>query len=258
MKKCSTSDIDKVLEYIGDDYARCPYLYVDVVKYGLTSENVELWVSNGDKIDAIVLRYYNGAHLYSRNNTFDPLDITATLTSFYPQMICGMQETIDVIWPYIQGYEIEVGQVLILKHYTGKYNEDAYKASREDYRDIAGLLATDEVMGKPYGFDLLYKQLLERYDDGFGRSWVKRDDRGVVANSATYAEVSDLAIVSGGIVRPDKRGMGEYSRQLGSLCKDLISEGKSVISFAYGGSAEQAHYSVGFEKAGDWAKLIRA
>lgn len=257
MKECK--DIDKLLDYIGNDYGKCAYLYIDLVKYGIDNENIDVWCQEdeGGVISAVLLRYYNGMHLYSKEANYDSESVAEIVCGIMPAMLCGMRETVKHLESYLKEYKVELGHVLQLKNYTGKYNEGSKKAKRDDYRAIASLLAEDEIMGGPYGFDLLYKQLLERYDEGFGRSWFKEDEHGIVANSATYAELENIAVVSGGIVRPDCRGKGEYSRQLGSLCRDLISEGKEVISYAYGGSAEGAHYSVGFEKIGVWEKLLK-
>jgi ABC-type transporter Mla MlaB component len=116
-----------------------------------------------------------------------------------------------------------------LEEYNGIAGDDVYLASREELKEVAQLLAEDEELGGPYGFDLLYKQLLERYDDGFGRSWIRKDETGVISHSATYAENEDLAVISGSIVRPDHRGRGEFAGQLGATCRDLHNEGKEVI-----------------------------
>ena len=260
MIKCEKKDLPAILSYIGNDYGKCAYLYIDLKKYGIDHPEVEIWYQpdeNG-KICLIMLRYYNGMHAFSQTGAFDAADAANLASGIAPAMLCGMEQTIDPIAPYLaDAYEPEIGHVLRLAHYNGKHNPDAYKAGKEDYADIARLLSEDEVMGGPYGYELLYRQLIERFEEGFGRSWVLRDEKGVAANSATYAELSDIAVVSGGIVRPDRRGEGLYSKQIGSLCRDLTSEGKEVISYAYGGSAEGAHYSVGFEKLGIWKKLIR-
>ena len=142
-----------------------------------------------------------------------------------------------------------------LNKYTGIHDEKATRATREELGEIVDLLMTDEVMGGPYTRDLLYKQFLERYDTGFGRSYIRRNEEGIrFAHSGTYAELSDIAGISGGIVDPKYRCHGEYARLLGSVCGSLVEEGKTVISYYYKVAA-WSHKQVGFEELGDWAKL---
>ena len=257
MIKCSVQDSDALLNYIGTDYDKCAYLYIDFKKYGLENENVEMWkqLDTEGNIRIIALRYYNGMHLFSKENVFDATDVKALIETVRPSLVCGMKETLSRFENQIQGYTYEYGKVLKLGSYSGIANPEVHRANREDLKDIVELLMTDEEMGGPYTFDLLYKQYCERFDDGFGRSWVRKDEKGVVSHCATYAELDDLAVISGGIVRMDYRGTGQYPGQLGAMCKDLYEEGKCVISYYYGG-AKSAHKAVGFEILGDWEKLI--
>ena len=50
------------------------------------------------------------------------------------------------------------------------------------------------------------------------------------------------------------RKNGEYARILGSVCKELWEEHKTVISYYYKVAA-WSHKKVGFEELGEWAKL---
>ena len=257
MKKCTKSDIDSVLNYIGDDYARCAYLYIDLKKYGVEDENVSLWVEDeSGEIKAVILQYYNGMHIYSRTNNYNCESVINLITERQPALVCGMKETIDLLVGQVAGYAPEYGKVLRLGNYSGIAGEEVRLAKREELKEIVELLMTDEEMGGPYTFDLLYHQYLERFDTGFGRNWVRMDEKGVVSHCATYAEIDNLAVISGGIVREDYRGTGQYPGQLGKMCGDLYSEGKEVVSYYYGG-AKTAHKVVGFDILGEWAKLIR-
>jgi len=259
INKCNKADEKRILEYIGSDYGKCAYLYIDLKKYGFDNENVHLWVDEDEnnKINAVVLKYYNGMHIFSREQDFDAEKVAELVKETEPSLVCGMKETIDLVAPYVnEDYKPEYGKVLRLEEYTGICNEAVFRAKKEDLKAIVELLMTDEEMGGPYTFDMLYGQFVERFDDGFGRNWVRMDEKGVVSHCATYAELDDIAVISGGIVRMDYRGKGEYPGQLGAMCKDLYNEGKEVISYYYGG-AKSAHKAVGFKILGDWAKLIR-
>lgn len=257
MIQCEEKDKQIILDYIGKDYGKCAYLYIDLKKYGLNNPHVRAWYQPDGKggIAAVALQYYLGFHVYSRDGRFNPEDIASLIEKNRPTLVCGMKETIDMIAPFAGGYTPEYGKVLRLGRYSGIAGENVHRAKREDIKEIAQLLAEDEEMGGPYGFEALYDQLLERFDEGFGRNWLRRDEKGVVSHCATYAELDDVAVISGGIVRLDYRGKGEYPGQLGAMCRDLYNEGKEVISYYYGG-AKTAHKAVGFDILGDWGKLI--
>ena len=257
MIKCVLSDEAQILAYIGQDFAKCAYLYIDLKKYGMTDENVEVWkqLNQQGDICIIALRYYNGMHLFSRDNVFDLTDVKELILNIKPSLVCGMKDTIGQFENQVPGYISEYGKVLKLGKYSGIANPEVHRATREELKEIVELLMTDEEMGGPYTFDLLYKQFCERFDSGFGRNWLRRDQKGVVSHCATYAELEDLAVISGGIVRLDYRGKGQYPGQLGAMCKDLYEEGKCVISYYYGG-AKTAHKLVGFDILGEWGKLI--
>lgn len=260
IERCGKADEKTIFDYIGKDYGKCAYLYIDLKKYGFDNEHVSVWksIDNDQRtMDGIVLQYYNGMHVFSRENRFDPEPVAALISERKPALVCGMKEILDRLAPLVaEEYESEEGKVLRLGDYTGIYNPEVKNVKREELEAVVKLLMTDEEMGGPYTFELLYNQFVERFDTGFGRNWARWDDKGVVSHCATYAELDDIAVISGGIVREDYRGKGQYPGQLGAMCKVLHEEGKEVISYYYGG-AKSAHKAVGFEILGDWKKLIR-
>ena len=54
--KLGTNDIKYVLDYIGDDYLQCCYMYMDILKCGVENDGLGLWIS-GEK-EAIRCAYY--------------------------------------------------------------------------------------------------------------------------------------------------------------------------------------------------------
>lgn len=259
MEICKKEDMKKVFDYIGEDYDKCAYLYIDLKKYGIEDENINVWYqkNNDGEIAVIALMYYNGMHVFSRQNVFDVDDLAEFVLEKQPALVCGMSDTVDLIKEACsKDYIPEYGKVLKLEKYSGIDNDEVRPATREEIAEITELLMTDEEMGGPYTYDLLYNQLLERFDTGFGRNWLRRDEKGIVSHCATYAEIDDICVISGGIVRDDYRGTGQYPGQLGAMTRDIVKDGKKIISYYYGG-AKTAHKVVGYVILGDWAKLIR-
>ena len=260
MLRCTEQDNKRILEYIGNDYGKCLYLYIDFKKYGLSNENVHMWwqLDNKEEIRIIALKYYSGMHLYTKNNEFDVQDVAELIRSESPSMICAMKETVDKVSSELEDYSQEVGIVLHLDEYKNIFDPHVYAASFDELREIADVLSEDEALGKPYENDLLYQQLAERYQEKFGRNYLLRNEENkIISHVATYAELGNIAIVSGGFVVPEYRGQGQYANILGSMCKYLLDEGKSVYSYHYD-AGQSAHRNVGFKKIGDWAKLVKA
>lgn len=256
--KCNKSDEKRILEYIGKDYGKCAYLYIDLMKYGFDNENVRLWMDvEGDEIKLVVLNYYTGVHLFSRENEFDVDGIVEVLEEIKPSLICGMSYTIEKVREKMTGYEYEEGVVGQLRDIADIDTEGCYKASLDEIKELAAVLAEDDALGKPYGFDLLYKQLAERYQENFGRNFIYRENGKIVATASTYAEEAGLSVISGVFTDIECRGKGLSKKVLAAICKDLKADGFDVMSYYYIPSAHKVHNFVGFEDLGIWAKLIR-
>lgn len=259
MIKCGSDQKQATLDYIGNDYGKCLYLYVDLLKYGLENENVHLWQQKDENgnICLIMLQYYTGVHLYSKDGYFDVQDVVDELNRIKPSMICGMETTIKQVESYIDGYEMETGLVGRLEALNDYSVKDCIRADISELAELAGVLAEDEALGKPYGYDLLYKQLYERYTEKFGRNYIYRNNGKIIATASTYAEMNKVAVISGVFVAPEWRGKGLSKKILSAICKELWSQNFDVYSYYYIESAHRMHKSVGFGDLGNWAKLVR-
>ena len=43
LKRVEQSDVELIKEYIGNEYDKCLYLYLDFIKYGLSNPNLKFW-----------------------------------------------------------------------------------------------------------------------------------------------------------------------------------------------------------------------
>ena len=258
MIRCTEENRKEILDYIGKDYGQCLYLYVDLLKYGFKNPNIRVWwQKNDNEIKVLVLQYYTGVHVFSKNKEFDEADVVTVLKEINPSMICGMEQTLKKISHFFEDYKMEIGLVGQLMCYKDLGNQECYKADESEIHELAQLLSEDEALGGPYGFELLYAQLLERKKENFGRNYIYRVDGEIVATASTYAEQGGVAVISGVLVRPDFRGKGLSKRVLSAVCKELLEDGFDVFSYYYIESAKRMHSSVGFETIGNWAKLVK-
>lgn len=258
---CSEAEKQQILHYIGKDYGKCLYIYIDLCKYRLEGNpNFYAWVQRDSEqnITAVITEYYKGIQVYSRDVDLDAREIAEFLSGKRPHIILGMKESIDKIREFMPGYEEELGTVGQVTKVSYPAFPEVYSAQLDEIEEIARLIAKDEGIGKPYGFDSLFQQYMERKKENFGRNYILRDDqtKEIVCHAGTYAELPDLAVVGGVMTAPKYRGKGFSKGTLAALCRDLLQEGKDVFSFYYIPSALKMHTGVGFQKLGTWAKLV--
>lgn len=256
---CNQNDLDEILNFIGKRYGECLYLYLDMLKYGFEDDNVHLWCQKKDnQINLITLQYYTGMHVFTKDlSAIDINDLLDLIHKRNPTMICGMGPIIKSLRNHLDGFEMEVGYVGQLKELKSMSSDNCYLATKEDLKDVAAFLSTDEALGKPYGYDLLYKQLVERYEQHYGRTFILKENDKIIGTASTYAEEHNCAVVSGVLIDNHYRGQGLSKIVLNALCHHLHHDGFEVFSYYYIKPAIKMHHSVGFEDLGEWAKLVK-
>ena len=259
--RCSDSDLNNIFNYIGEDYGKCLYIFIDLKKYALLDENFKVWIqyNNQNEICALISEYHKGIQIYSKKYDLLAEEISVFLKKLNPNVIFAMEKTINLIKCFLPEYHEEVGNVAKLNEIKLPFNKNAYSASLEEMPEIVNLVVSDEDIGQPYGYDSLFTQYYGRKKDNFGRNFIIRDkiSGDIVAHAATYAEIPELAVIGGVITAVPYRGKGLSKSVVTALCYNLKSECKEVFSFYYVPISENLHNSVGFEVIGKWAKLIK-
>jgi N-acetylglutamate synthase-like GNAT family acetyltransferase len=102
----------------------------------------------------------------------------------------------------------------------------------------------------------LKELLLTRLEEGMGRNYVLERNGEIIHHAATYAELDNLAVISGVVTREDWRGKGIGTMAIRKLCHDLLKEGKKPCLFYYTKQAEGFYKKIGFEEGTGWAKLV--
>ena len=130
-------------------------------------------------------------------------------------------------------------------------------ANNDDIKEIAKLLYEDDDIGSSYTMEDLVKQIEERIESGFVRSYVIKEDNHVVAHLGTGAEVDKLCTISYVITNPEYRGRGLSSSLFSYACNQLNSEGKEIYSVYYPENSRRLHHKMGFVDCCDFGKLFR-
>lgn len=259
--KCSNDQQNEIVDYIGNEYGKCLYLYIDLIKYGCDSEFTKVWKAIDENgINMIMLAYHSALHLYSKNGIFNEKEIANFVRKNNPSIVCAIKPLIVTLQPLLttDGYDFELG-FIGKKMYSIKPNTvfPVEIAREKDVEQIAKLLYEDDDIGASYSFEDLVNQIKERLSQGFVRSFVIKDEGKVIAHLGTGAEISKLCTISYVITDPNYRGMGLSSFLFCYACNQLESEGKEIFSVYYPENSRRLHHKMGFEDYCEFGKLFR-
>lgn len=259
--KCINIDNNRIIDYIGDEYYKCLYLYIDMQQYGCSSKLTKTWLQedNGE-ITAVMLAYHSAMHVYSKQLNIDVKEMTEFLLEKNPSIICASAELIKLLESQMStnGFISEYGHIGKFVHCEHSFASfDIRLANKVDIKEIAKLLYEDDDIGSSYTMEDLVKQIEERIDSGFVRSYVIKEDNHVVAHLGTGAEVDKLCTICYVITNPGYRGRGLSSSLFSYACKQLISEGKEIFSVYYPENSRRLHHKMGFVDCCEFGKLYR-
>ena len=256
-KRVEEEEEPLIKEYIGTDYDKCLYLYLDFVKYGLNNENLKFWLDmENDEIKCVVLKYYSGMHVFSKDKNCNYDKIAELILEETPSVICAEKPLIENLDEKLAEteYKAEYGWVRVLSKKYACENSMVKRADDDDIEKIASLIKNDH-MGEFYELDELIAQMKEREDDDYGRNYVIKEDEKIISNASTTAEVEGVAVLSNVITDPSYRGKGLATVVCSKLCNDLIDEGKNIYLINYTEESTGLYDKLGFEISCEIGKL---
>lgn len=259
-KIAEKAQVDTILKFFEQDLTHCLYSYIDLKKYGINNPNLKIYYyEDKGKITAAAASYYSGLQLYSNNGTLPVEETIKLIDSLKPSLIASAQNLIELIKDnFVNGYSLESGYVCGITsttHVCRKY--EVIRASYDDLEEISRLICSDKGVGGHYTINELKDQLRDRMEEGFGRNYIIRLDGKIVCHAATYAEISNLSVISGVITHSDYRGKGLALETVTKLCDDLLAEGKHPHLFFYTKEAFSLYSRIGFGSPSNWCKLSK-
>ena len=96
--RCQKED-EKIIEsYIGTEYYKCLYLYMNLQRYGTGSQAIDVYMDKFEnKIKAVYLFYFSCVHVYSIDNDFSVPELKELLKSHPIKMIYCEKSTAEYI-----------------------------------------------------------------------------------------------------------------------------------------------------------------
>lgn len=262
-KISSQEEINELIDYIGSEYKSIPYLYVNLIKYGLGTDNVTGWTDRNENgsIDGIYLLYYDCIHFYTNDTQEYPVDRLIQFIKDTDHKVLMLQGEIgDRIEDEFPAYYSERNHVIDMDKIGIEDKEYISEvATRDDIEEIVDLLMSDAEYVNVYNRKVLSAQLYDRFDDDFSRYFVVKMDGKVVATCSTYGEVPGFALVGGTIVHPDYRRRGLAGDVENYACHVLENEKKSRVGFVnYHNEPSLAlHEKLGAFSVATLAKLVK-
>ncbi len=259
--RCDNAWERRIVDYIGQDYPACLYLFLDLKKYGFSVDYVTIWVQidRDEQISCVALKYHTGMHIYSKTLQFNVDEIIQLFKEESPDMICGRGDIINYLAQKdeMSAYESEYGYIGRLESVKVPSSSCVKKAGKRDFPKIAQLLYMDEGIGASYDLEELGNQMFQRNSQGFVRNYIIRKDGETVCHVCTGAEYGHIAIISGIVTHEDYRGHGCASGLLSFVCKELLKEKKEVYSVYFTDEAMNLHHKVGFFNYCEYGKMFK-
>ena len=256
--KAKEQDVEKLLAYFEQDLKNCLYSYIDLKKFGIANPNLTVYFDESEGICCTALKYYEGLQLFDADRKVDAEKTAKLIKDLNSHIVSSTIDVIEKLYPLLKDtYEMEQGYVTeMLSMPEYEISEEVRPAEIGEYDEIAKLICSDEGVGGHYEPEELKEQLLTRLGEGMGRNYILKRDGEIIHHAATYAELDNLAVISGVITREDWRGKGVGTLAVRKLCHDLLQEGKKPCLFYYTKQAEGFYKKIGFEEGTGWAKLV--
>ena len=257
--KAKEQDVEKLLTYFEQDLKNCLYSYIDLKKFGIDNPNLTVYFDESEGICCTALKYYEGLQLFDVDGKMDAEATAELIIDLNSHIVSSTVDVIEKLYPLLKDtYEMEQGYVTeMLSMPECEISEEVRPAELSEYDEIAKLICSDEGVGGHYEPEELKNQLLTRLGEGMGRNYILKRDGEIIHHAATYAELDNLAVISGVITREDWRGKGVGTLAVRKLCHDLLQEGKKPCLFYYTKQAEGFYKKIGFEEGTGWAKLVQ-
>lgn len=96
--KCQKNDEQIVESYIGKEYYKCLYLYMNLQRYGIGSQAIDVYMDKREnEIKAVYLFYFSCVHVYSKDNDFSVLELKELIKDHPTKMIYCEKNTAEYI-----------------------------------------------------------------------------------------------------------------------------------------------------------------
>ena len=266
MRRAVQQDQGAILDYLKKAVTECIYMYIDILNYGVVSENLAVWLQEqSGQIELVVMKYFDSFQIYSHKRGIDVEPVLDLLKEYPVTMVSARRDIIEQLEGICSDYSAAYGSVFDVGRTRRAFKAlggektcalEVTDAVADDASEIAKLLCSDDAFRVNYQEEDLARQLAERIRTHTGRSVIIRMDGRIIAHDATFAEAEGVAVVSGLVIRPEYRGLGCYEALIHYLGEQLSKEGKTPYAFAISDKTVRYHRAV-YTECGEYGKLVK-
>ena len=235
--------------FVQMDFYNCPFLYSNLKKYGITRDNMKLYIlGRTSNIVSVAYMYYDCLHFYYKEGFCDFSEVVDLISLLDPHKIF-MPSYTSIKHVNIPDYLYKEVLVMAPNNYIDIDTSMVKDATIDDLPKIARFMWTE--WGDAYeSIEGLEKQLRERFKDKYGRTKYIEDNGEVVACVSSYAELDDFSVCGGLLVSDSQRGKKLGSVMVKSIYKELEDEGKRPCGLIVEDYSRIFHEKNGFSIVG--------
>lgn len=258
IRKLTDADRGMLMQYLEKQPALNLFLIGDVENFGMEQPFMEIWgeFDEAGAFRAVLLRYYRSYLCYAEGS-FDVDGLSAIIRRDPDaEMVSGAEEVVGAFRSALQFrkekpmYFAEMTALADTNIGSPAGHPPIRIAEMEDVEKICVLLDGIEE------FESDSRQGLHRtLESGTGRVYYAEEEGRVVAVASTTAENSKSAMVVGVATDPAMRGRGMATRIVGSLCADVLAEGRTLCLFYNNPDAGKIYKRLGFRDIGRWLMM---
>lgn len=248
------------LKYIGDDWGECPYLYLNFIGLSGVSPDVDVFLCRGsDGICAVMLRYYNALHIYSRESELDAKEFKTFIAEIDPMVVWINEHAFEVLEDILSGYYMHALPVMACSNAAPDVDtSEVIVASEADLPEIADLMLEDELYRSGYeNAGQIIETFSERMRQGVGISYIVRRDGRLAAHSSINAMASGIAVYGSLVVGSQFRRQGLAKKIRAKLMEDMAAKNITVLDFAISEATKKIDIAGGGKFIGNVIKLSK-
>jgi len=267
IRKLTEADRQSLLDFVSKEASINLFIIGDVKNFGFDHPKQTLWAQFDDTGNyiGVLLKYRANFIPYYNTDKFpgDCYDISGFLEIMNlhqgEMMVSGKRIIIERFYQALDNFTIKYQyfcEILSLDDLVNSEDStiEIKKAIPEDDERIFNLISNIEEFSQ---FANRIGNYAEKISDGSGRIYYVEEEGKMVTVTQTTAENQYSAMVVGVATLTQARGKGYMSACLTKMCKDLLSEKKSLCLFYDNPKAGSIYHRLGFKSIDKWAMMSR-
>lgn len=263
IRKLTQADHEPLMIYLTKEKAMNLFLIGDIEAFGYDKDFQELWgdIDEAGRLRGVLLRYYGSYIPYSQGTDFDLAGFASLIRKDDGlDVMSGKKEVVDLFaacdLPVQPARELFFAELTDDALLDPALDISSVKLATLD--DVDRIMDLRETIAE---FDInrnARASLISTMESGMGRTFYTEDESGqMVACASTTAENSQSAMIVGVCTRSEQRGKGLASLCMTALCKQLLSENRTLCLFYDNPQAGAIYKRLGFRDIGIWTMRPR-